>query len=61
MKYMEKCKILITEGEEDGEERENFEIGSEDETSGRGKEDKERNGRNRGILPEERHELFLKL
>ena len=58
---MKNFRILVVEGEEDGEERENLKIGLEDKTSETGKGNKERNGRNRGILLKESHELFLKL
>ena len=61
MKCMEKFKILVAEGDEDGDEREDLQVGSEDKTLGTGKGNKERNGRNRGILSEDSHELFLKV
>ena len=47
---MENFEIVVAEGEEDGEERENLEIGLDDKTPETGKGNKERNGRNRGIL-----------
>ena len=43
---MKNFRILVAEGEEDGEERENLKSGSEDKTSGTGKGNKERNRRN---------------
>ena len=58
---MKNFRILVVEGEEDGEERDNLKIGLEDKKSETGKGNKERNGRNRGIPLEDGYELFLKL